>query len=332
MKSWLMKNILYFYSTSFFFVCIIQCMDGPYFSYFDTWKIILCAGAKYIDRNSVRVFSESSKDCNALIRTTMQFREGFEDHRGLVLRDPEEKKHYFMQLYPPLELVPDIIWNQYGTVCARVSYGSKLPFILYEGERKDLSCSSIKEVLIERRFLLEPCFSSEYKVWNSVYNILPHEPKAYFEGISDLCFHVYGLFHVQDISQVRAQLRDISEVHVLEYRFASNTDTGLGTFICVTKIGKENIYLKYFLEFPLLLKAFLKSLVTEYVVDKPYKIFMLEGVTIPDNYHIWQKYHRYNSECRSFEQLPKKIRKAIIARYIAQHPIKKKKKKKWILF
>ncbi len=75
-----------------------------------------------------------------------------------------------------------------------------------------------------------------------------------------------------------------------------------------------------FLEFRVLLKAFLKSRVVYNETKKwdiTQKVYAIEGVTIPENYKDHNPYFS-SVVYKSFKDLPKNIRKAIVAQYKKQ--------------
>ena len=335
MKSWLSRNISYFCSTNSVFVCTlfvqVHGMDEPPIVLFngEAWRITLIQAADLINRSSIRAFSEVSKSCNKLVFETMRFRKQFnEDYRALVLQDAEYRKWYMRQ-QSDLSNISDLVWNENGTVCAKASYGQKLSCSLSQRTKSKIVCSRINQVLIERRSLLSSSSECDHKIWPYFYKVLPHKPRICFDGVRNVYFHAYG---------GGVESNSDSKAHVVEYQLLSEATIKPDLFICMTKIHDKYFTLTMFLEFPLLLEAFLKSSITKYTYGIQYKIFMLEGVTIPENYQMYQQYHT-NEYYKSYKDLPKEVRKAVDARYKSQkegvtgeQSQAKKKKKKWIIF
>jgi len=325
MKSWLNENSMYFCSANFFFMSImcafwqLQSMDEPVKNVFPL-KLALMIKPDCFDRKMVRCLSEVSVNCNKIIRETIQYRERYnKDYRAWILNsDSEVRKQHFMNLEQHLKPVQDLTWNQYGTACAKASFGSQLNWSLYEGIRQKRLCSWLKEVMLERRSFFNPDSVGNCAVWENFYDVLPHRPSVSFDGNFDVYIHACGAVKKQDPFGV----------DVLEYRLSS--ELGTVVFICMAEINGELFPLAIFLEFPRLLEAFLKSSQIKFALGFVRKVFVLEGVTLPEHYDICKPYYEQGRHYTSFEKLPKKIRKALAAHYLAQRG--KQKKKKWACF
>jgi hypothetical protein len=240
----------------------------------------------------------------------------------LVLQPKEKRREYFLHKCLHLQTIPNLIWNEHGTVCALVSGGHRLNFLLHQGTRSNRPCGDVKEIMIECRCLWDSQYNPTHKIWDLFINVLPHHPRAFFKGAYDVYFHGYGSIDYQAFDE-----------HVLEYHFSLPCESDV--MVCITDIGGDLVTLTEFLEFPLLLEAFLQSKSTGYTVGGLYKTFMFAGVTIPENYHRHQQFFN-TPKYGSFQELPKKIRHAIIDQYNVQHPSvvmpKKKSKKKFGCF
>lgn len=145
---------------------------------------------------------------------------------------------------------------------------------------------------------------------------LPHKPKPYFNNRGAFCLYIYSTNYFNGKSgTIIKQMWDSSQQPV---------DLGLRSENCIAHIGGKEVTLKMFLEFPLLLKAFLKSRIVYKKKDNWWetccstiKIYDLEGVTIPKDYTKHQHYFSTVSY-PSFNHLPKEVRKPIVNRYKTQ--------------
>lgn len=336
MKNWVNKNRVYFCSPTFFFMNIIcaffqlQSMDKP--EYFVekkavALKVILMARPDIFNRKMIYCLSQVSVDCEKIIRETVKYRKNFnEDYRAWILNsDNETRKQYFIKCAPELKLVKDLVWNRHGTACAKASFGSMLPWTLYQGARPE-RLSRVKEVMLERRSFFNADFVGNCAVWDSFYDVLPHQPAVCFDGNFDVYVHACGSERKQDPP---FSVQDPPfEVDVLEYRLSS--DLGTGASVCKVEIDGEIYPLAVFLEFPRLLKAFLESSEIQFSVGFVRKIFLLKGVKLPEHYDECKPYYKEARYYTSFEELPKEIRKPLIVHYLAQ--IGKPKKRKWACF
>jgi hypothetical protein len=328
MKSRLNRDIVYFYSTSFFFVFGIginlYSMESENITsslHEQALRIALTARPDLFNRKMVAALSQVNNSFFKQVLETMGYREKYGDCRALVLQSQEKRKEYFLNKYPHLRTISGLVWNEYETACACVSAGSGLNLILYPENRPNGPYGNRRELMIECRYIWDSGHNLIYRVWDLFINTLSHQPCVFFKHAYEVYFHGYG------------QLDEILGDHVLEYNLRS---IGVSDAkICLTDIGGAVVPLTVFLEFPVALQAILQSKVTEYRVGGLYKTFLFEGVKIPENYDRYQKYFpvpRYSS----FQRLPKKIRKAIVERYKAQYSemiaTEEKNSKKWGCF
>jgi hypothetical protein len=326
MKSWLGENSMYFYSTNFFIasimVCIfwqLQSMDEPAHNMLPL-KLALMIRPDCFNRQMIFCLSRLSKSCEKIIRATVLYRMPYNaDYRAWVLSsDAETRKQHFMGLEPELKKLPDLIWNRFGTTCAQASFGSELNWSLYHSIRPKRLLSRENEVMLERRSFFNSDYVGNCAVWENFYDVLPHKPVVSFDKNGDIYVHACGTIETQNSFGVE----------VLEYRLSS--EQGVSAFICMAEIDGESVQLAIFLEFPRLLEAFLKASETKFSVGFVRKAFVLEGVVLPENYDESKPYYKEARHYTSFEDLPKRIRKAIVAHYLAQKG--ESKKKRWACF
>jgi hypothetical protein len=177
-------------------------------------------------------------------------------------------------------------------------------------------------IVIESRGLRGNSFLS-YEEWDNFFSNLSHNPSVFFNQQGGVSFHGYGnmLYYGDEQSG-----------NVLEYTALFSGKKSTAT--CVTRIKGKEIPLTVFLEFPMLLKAFLNSTIiferlSQNTFDDKKKVYAIEGVTIPEHYQKYEQYFPlvcYNG----FAALPKIIRKVIIARYKEQSTVHIKQKKRGI--
>jgi hypothetical protein len=292
-------------------------------------KIALMTRPDRFKRKMIYCLSEVSVDCEKIIRETVLYRKSYrKDCRDLILNsDSEARKQRFIDFHPQLKDMKDLVWNQHGTVCAQVSFGSNLNWSLYQDDRPVRVSNQTKEVMVERRSLFKADYVGNCAVWASFYNILPHQPTVCFDGNFDVHVHVCGAERKQDFPFIAED--PPFDVDVLEYRLSS--DLGTGACVCKGEIDGEIFSLAVFLEFPRLLEAFLNSSEVQFSVGFVRKIFSLKGVTLPEHYDECKPYYKEARYYTSFEGLPQEIRKPIIAHYLAQRG-KTPKKKIWACF
>lgn len=328
MKSWLDRNRIYFCSGNFFLIIMVwifwqlKSMDQPLFGSkeADALKITLMARPDLFDRKMICCLSVVSMGCCRIIRDTVQSRKNHkQDCRDLVLNsDSLTRRQRFFDLDPHLKLMENLVWNQYGTACATASFGSSLKWTLYHEELPVGFCERENRLILEQRLLLDDKSVGNCILWDDFYDVLPHRPLLFFDNNGDVCFHACG----------GEKKSDAHGFDVLEYRLSSDIWRA-GIFICIAKINSELYPLAIFLEFPLLLQAFLQSSRVQLENGETNrKIFMLEGVIIPDEYYTCKSCYKEILCYPSFEKLPKRLRKAIVAHYQAQQQEKKAKKKK----
>lgn len=326
MEGWLNGNNVYFHSANFFIVSLMVCifwqlqgMDEPAQNLLPL-KMTLVAQPDYFNREMVRCLSMVNKYCEEMVRETVQYRMPYNaDYRAWVLNsDSESRKQYFIDLNPHLKSIPNLVWNKHGTICALASFGPELNWCLYEKIREKRDVGRAREVMMERYHCLKPEFIGNCAVREHFYGCLPYRPVISFDVDSTICIHACGAMNIQDPIGVE----------VLEYRLTLGQ--GSAHFVCMAEVGKKIISLANFLEFPKLLQAFLESSETKFSVGLVRKIFVLEGVTLPDDYDECKIYYEQTRYHQSFKDLPSSIRKAIFTHYLAQKG--KPKKSKWACF
>jgi hypothetical protein len=266
------------------------------------WKIILMHGVPYFDYRMVSSLAAVSKNHDAILYETAHCR----------------RKYLTRQL----GLSKDVIWHKHSAMCAKVRHD--VCSICFPDE--DFSLNKWRynrnSGLYRNRFYLQtyergPQPARVYS--GSFYSCLPHNPEAFFNERSEFCFYGY-----------RCENWNNEKVgKIVEYIWNSSLQPwsmDLDIMRCMTNIKNkknERIDLTVFLEFPVLLKAFLKSNIIykekkEWSMDQ--KIYAIEGVTIPENYEYHKSYFSTNVY-KSFKHLPKNIRTTIIIRYKKQAKI-----------
>lgn len=323
MKSWMSRNND-FCKANFFLVyalcfvwhlCSMDCVELDPSAH--PVGIALINYPDSFDAKMLSALSQVRTYYKKIILQTVYRRTGYKDHRKLIGLSPEERKKCFFESKPHLKLIPELVWNTHGTMCAAAVGGPQLKFKLYEGDRLNPPHGGISELMLERHEVYDAKPYADYKAWRSFYSVLPHQPPAFFKNNRDVCFHAYGGITINE--KIFA--------HVLEYCLAPSTEPEL--LACMTIIDGRFIPLEKFLEFPPLIQAFLQACNPwPYRFGDSIKIFPLGGVTIPDDYKVWKQYFSNVSRYKSFKDLPKIIRKAITERYCAQKNIIKKKKSK----
>ena len=273
----------------------------------DRLRIVLEHNPDIFDFHMLHSLSEVSSTCYRIVELTRQYRKNkYDDHRELILLSEQERRNCFLILNPHLKTFLNYLtWNKANTACARVIYGTKLTCILSSGIKQYPICSNRTALLIERLFLRDSEFVSDYKFWENFYKDLPCRSQLFVNGKKEVSFYACGIYMI-DGKAYR---------HVLEY---SLPEKEKGPFICAVQINDNMIPLANFLEFPMILQAFLESSQSRYHEVRPCKIFMLEGVHFPDNYQQHQQYFKDYIKYKSFKKLSKKIRTTIVAHYNAQ--------------
>ncbi len=328
MDNWVSRNIIFCLASFFFVVGLCFCsyaysMERVIVLRDEGLYSALMARPALFDRKTVAALSAVSASYFQSVFQTIQYRKKYnKDCRALVLQSQEKRREYFLHKCPHLRTIPNLIWNEHGNVCALVSGGHGVKFTLHQGTRSNRPYGNVKEIMIECRYIWDSQYNPVYRIWDLFINVLPHQPRAFFKGAYDIYFHGYGGIDFQAFNE-----------HVLEYHFRLPSESY--AMICITDIGEDLVPLTEFLEFPLLLEAFLQSKSTAYTVGGLYKTFIFAGVTIPEDYDRHQQFFN-KPKYGSFEDLSKKIRHAIIQRYNIQHPEavlpKKKSKKKFGCF
>ena len=247
------------------------------------WKIILEHGVQWFSYRKIQSLA-ISKTHTKLLRDTTEYRKSY--------------------LCKQLNLKSDnLIWHKYGAMCGQM-------------------CFERKELYVRRFYLHKTAWHGQpARVCHGKFNQpLPHQPIAYFNNKSAFCYYMYytngqtgpinGRIYKQIFPSQRIPVR-----------------LGLYKEMCVTNIvdkPRKLIELKVFLEFPVLLKAFLKShKVYEKDIDwwiydcDVAKVYDIKGVTIPKNFKKHKPYFPTITYA-SFDDLPKVVRKAVVARYKEQ--------------
>jgi len=261
------------------------------------WQVVLTHGVKLFDHTMINSLIVSKKQ-DAILR----------DHNIVNLR----KKH-FLYAKPYLQLVKETLeWNSYGTACAKISVGYGPTFAVHHVNKRIVSRHQGKVLLFEGRHLLPDNVGCRCKLFEDFHDYLPHQPRLFFSSRDTLRFYGYGA--MQSVS-------DEQSGDVVEYCFAPLI-AATAAYKCVTQIKEKEVPLMIFLEYPLLLKAFLDSIIVYSSKDKSLskfvKVYALEGVTIPDNY--WHRKDYFATAMySSFNKIPKFIRKAIAERYNVQN-------------
>ena len=254
------------------------------------WKIILAHGVRYFDCRQISILA-INKNFKKLLKETAG-----------------ERKRYLRLTFKSHSdsMWNTMIWHHYGAMCGK---------------------ASIQDNALHRsRFYLhrDSYGCTRYYQPGDVYDghfvhYLPCLSKPYFNNRSHFCFYAYGEFQ---------KMFDKKSERIVQYKWNSSkkiaNEMDLVINQCVTNIkNKHNQYidLKIFLEFPVLLKAFLKSKIIykkkkEWGMDQ--KIYSVEGVIIPENYKNHQRYFFPTCMYPSFKDLPENIREAIVARYKEQ--------------
>ena len=198
--------------------------------------------------------------------------------------------------------------------CEWSGYGAVNGNIVIESTGK-----SVKTLWIEQQNLVDPMLSPRFGITENFYAILPHQPRPFFNLQGDFCFYGYG-----EITNVSNQKSGT----VVEYSLSAYNVVKIRE--CVTFVKNRFFTLRLFLEFPLLLQAFLNSCqVYQLKIGRDkivVEVFDFKGVIIPKNYTFHKKYFP-DKEYESFDDLPKVLRKKIVSLYTKQ----KRKKHKEVL-
>lgn len=217
-----------------------------------------------------------------------------------LLRDTAQYRKTY--LCKQLHLKSDnLIWHKYGAMCSKV---------YFEG----------KALCAKRLYLDKPGWQGQPpSVSDGVFNqCLPHQPAAYFNNKTAFCYYTY---YTNGLRGPGCIYKNILPSQKIPQRL------GIYKEVCVAGItdGYDRLIdLKILLEFPPLLKAFLKSrkVYAEkinwwiYNCDTA-RVYDIRGVTIPKNYKEHKKYFS-TVIYPSFDKLPKVVRKAVEARYRQQ--------------
>jgi len=253
------------------------------------WKIILTHGVRYFDCRQISILA-INKNFKKLLKETAG-----------------ERKHYLRLTFKSESdsAWNTMIWHKYGAMCGKASIqNNELRRSRFYVHQSSYGCTRY--------------YQPGDGLDGHLMYYLPGLLKPYFNNRSNFCFYAYDEF------QKRFAKRS---GRIVQYKWNSSKNIAHNADLvinqCITNIkNKYNQYidLRIFLEFPVLLKAFLKSKVT-YKKEKKrgmnQKIYAIEGVTIPENYKDRKQYFP-TPVYTSFEDLPQCIRKAIVARYKEQ--------------
>jgi len=245
------------------------------------WKIILEHGVQWFDYRIIHSLMLNKR------------------YKTLLKATAECRRSYLSQL---LDLKSNnLVWHKYGAMCGRAYF-------------------EFTELYIRRFYLHSTGWQHQPPtVFHGKFNrCLPYEPAAYFNNKGAFCFYTCSTdWRNKETGSV---FKEVWPSHRVWPRL------GLYTQRCVTNIIDDKgkfVELKEFLEFPRLLKAFLKSCITyskKYTWEYDKKIYAIEGVKIPRNYKEHKQYFPAITYA-SFDDLPKVVRKAVVARYKAQGKI-----------
>jgi hypothetical protein len=259
------------------------------------WKVVLEHGVRDFDYHIISSLAVS-KDLQLLLLSTADFR----------------KKYLTKQL----DLSKNVTWHKYGAMCGQVRHN--MCSVCFPDEDISLGKWRYDSGLYRNRFYLQiyerdPQLACVYD--SNFYSCLPHNPKPFFNKRSEYCFYGYESENWNNEKVGR----------IIEYVWHTSPSPwsmGLNRIQCMMNIKNkkdERIDLTVFLEFQVLLKAFLKSRVVYEETKKwgSQKVYAIAGVTIPENYKDHKPYFS-RIVYKSFKDLPKNIRKAIVAQYKKQ--------------
>jgi hypothetical protein len=252
------------------------------------WTIILKNGVAVFNYRRINRLAATSKKLERVICNTAQ-----------------DRKEY---LTKQLALSEDIYWHKHGAMAGQAVHNicpSCLP------DRK----ISYNSGLRMNRFYLHTLYNSmqPQTVYHSGFSgCLSFLQQSFFDGKSDFCFYGY----------------DGGRDTVTEYYIAASRkpwELPCSQLWCATDIASEKSALsglEIFLEFPVLLSAFLRSRKVHQErldVEDDYstKIYAIEGVEIPKDYAVHKAYFP-ESKYSSFDDLPEYIRNVIVKRYKEQ--------------
>jgi hypothetical protein len=248
------------------------------------WKIILQHGVHIFDYRQISTLA-INKSLKKILKETA-----------------DGRKRYLAQQF---NLGSDYIWHPDGAMCGKAKiHDAGLHRSRYYlcPDSDSYGCSRYQP-------------GSVYS--NTFVSYLPCLSKPYFNNRGNFCLYAYGDF---------TKMFDKKNDRVVQYKWNSSTEIREMDLVvnqCVTNIknnSNQYIDLKIFLEFPILLKAFLKSKVIykrkeKWGMDK--KVYAIEGVKISQNYKNHKPYFPTRNYA-SFKYLPKNVRKAINLRYKEQ--------------
>lgn len=257
-----------------------------------SWKIILNHGVKFFDYIMIGTLVVNKYFDKILCKTAKERSKYLHQTTGEIKKYLQEYTMAFNCYHIP----------QYNEWCM---YGAVNGNIVIKPINDLSNC-----IKIERSCLSGSMESFRHYNVDNFYDILPCQSKSFFNQEGDFCFYGYGEF--EDIVKSRNGT-------VVEYSLCAD---GAGkTIECVTYIKDNLVKLKIFLEFPLLLQAFLNSSQTYKrkigSSSKESKVFSCKGVIIPKDYMLHKQYfsdikHGY------FYDLPKVLCKEINSMYQKQ--------------
>ncbi|HLW73001.1 MAG TPA: hypothetical protein VKR54_03050 [Candidatus Babeliales bacterium] len=260
------------------------------------WTVVLVNGKEWFSHDMIRSLAVS-KDLDAVLRDTAQERKNYLS----ALVSPESQ--FIGSLNSCKSILKANSWHKYGTACGHVDH------LLSSGPSEHEK----KILILERWYLADKGAVKYYSAaLNNFYGYLTSVPRGFFNDKDDFCFHGYGdkICWSGDIPLI------LLNKQVIEYSLS--LDDSLKS-LCCTMNGIVTRGLNLLLNFPLLLKAFLKSskvfetgtTVLEHAIRV--KLYSIDGVIIPENYREYEQYCP-ESLCNTFDDLPVDVQQAIVMR------------------
>ena len=312
----------WFFLIAVCFVPLLHCMENTIVmpeSERLAWHIALTHGVALFDSKMISALAKTRRAYDTILCQTAQYR-----------------KHYFVESDDCLKEINDTIglegieWHKYGAVCGKVVMGRRPHWPLRPFGMRGFSPNRDMELIMERRCLKGGWIGPCYQAWGGLHNPLPCQPQAFFNERGDFC--CYSLNECGNIMKYSLSKDGSPEIN-----------------LCVTRINKY-VPAKYFslsilMEFPTLLQAFLHA---SHIFEQSFNskndllvfnenkklewnhliydvtVFDLQAIIIPKNYKEYKQ--SYFNRYTSFDELPKIIRKAIVALYEGQRKSRAKKK------
>jgi hypothetical protein len=209
----------------------------------------------------------------------------------IVCKTASDRKQY---LQGQCKLSGDVVWHKHGAMCGAMWHDK------YQRMYRRLFYLNKHTIHNQTVAVYEGKFCKP----------LPLERQSFFNNQSDFCFYGYG--------DRGFRIDEISGKVIAYYLCASHRpgEISCRQAECLIKINSKKsslLGLDIFLEFPVLLNAFLQSTAVEMGKlgwDYWYEIYHIAGVTIPKNYKEHKQYFSRN-KYSSFDDLPKYVRKAV---------------------